>query len=120
MENRAFIRIPFEMSATIDVDGRSVAVRVRDLSIHGAFIEGVSDVSAGEGLTLRIKLGDGPDGPVIESRSKITRVCDEGVGVEFVETGIESFGHLEAVVQANSGDPERVLDEMQAYLAGKM
>lgn len=117
MENRAFIRVPFEMTAVVETNGRTVTAKVRDLSIHGAFVEDVTGVAAGQPLTLRITLGEGLDAPVIETRTKVTRVCDEGVGVEFVETGIESFGHLEALVQANSGDPERVLDEMQQFLA---
>ena len=117
MEQRSFVRIPFDVFATIVYGDTKTNGRVQNLSLNGAFIETRLDVPEGIDVEIFIRLGDKSDGPRIHSRANVVRSHPDGIGVEFSRTDLESFAHLEQLIASNVGDPERVLEEYQAYLA---
>ena len=44
------------------------------------------------------------------------RVEESGIGVNITEINVDSFIHLKNIIQYNSGDPEKTVEEFQNYL----
>jgi hypothetical protein len=120
MDNRAFQRVPFHVEAVIEhADGRCIA-EVNDLSVHGVFLEtDEAQERFEQGQDVEVTFWLDRDRPelCVRGTAVVMRVEDGGIGVEFVDTSIESFDLLRRIVSQNTGQPELVLAEMEKYLA---
>lgn len=120
MDNRAFQRVAFHVEAVVEhADGRCIA-EVNDLSVHGVFLEtDEAEERFEQGQDVEVTFWLDRDRPelCVRGAGVVMRVEDGGIGVEFVDTSIESFNLLRQIVSQNTGQPERVLAEMEEYLA---
>ncbi len=117
MEQRAFMRVPFDVEAILTAGGRRVRGRVTDLSIHGAFVETDEPFETGTGVRAEIVLQSEGAQIAIRAGARVARSDVDGIGLEFEETGIESFACLKRILSLNTGDPKRVLTEFQEFVA---
>jgi ribosomal protein S1 len=117
MEQRAFMRVPFDVEAVLTAGGTRARGRVTDLSIHGAFVETDEPIESGTRLRAEILLHSDGAEIAIRVQARVARLDAEGIGLEFEETGIESFAHLKRILSLNAGDPKRVLTEFQEFVA---
>ncbi len=116
-ESRAFSRVPFRMLAELKEGGKECPVaEIRDLSMNGIFLEG--DFSLAQGTACEVKLRlEGVEPPIqINLEGDVQRVEDSGVGIQFKQIPLESYEHLNRIVQLNSQNPNQSEDEIKGHV----
>jgi hypothetical protein len=118
-ERRRFSRITFHRPAELEVDGRTVACEVSDLSLRGALVEApvAFAARAGDRCALTVRL----DAGVAEIRMLGEVVHREGaqVGIRCVEIDLDSIMHLRRLVELNLGDEEALHRELSALVGSR-
>ena len=101
---RAARRVPVELEARVQWDGRGFTGVARDLSHGGAFIEGtpVPDVDT----EVAVRIGS-PEGTGLEVRARVTWIRTAqrpGFGVSFLSPGRATEKALAALLRGQHGD----------------
>jgi hypothetical protein len=116
-ERRRFWRSDFHAPAHVTMLGRDHVVRLLDISLKGALVEGDGGwaAQAGQHCHLRIELA--PDA-VIVMESTVTHVDGRHIGLQCDRIDLDSITHLRQLVERNAGDPA-VLDRDLAMLVAR-
>lgn len=116
-EAREFSRVPFHIVAGVTSgDTEHKANQVRDISLKGIFLEGVTTLETGTGCTVHLKL-EGVEPPIeMALEGEVSRKDESGSGIHFTRIPLESFEHLQQIVQLNSTDPNKCEDEFKGHL----
>ncbi len=116
-ELREFSRVPFKMVADLKVGDLDCPVaNIRDLSMKGIFLE--CDVSLEKGAVCQVNLKlEGVEPPVeIMVQGEIQRIEKSGYGISFSQIQLESYEHLNHIVQLNAKNPHQSEDEIKSHL----
>lgn len=120
MEKRNFSRIPFKIEAHFDYNGKNIRGEVENLSLKGMLLKTDVRPEVDTLLPISIVLTEGKeeddDSPALHIRGRVVRQTPEGIGVFFDEMDLESFSHLSKIIEYNSGDPEKVKNELIDYI----
>ncbi len=110
-EKRRFGRIPFGAIVSLSVEGHTYKGALHDLSLNGAKI--LLDAPNAPGLKshCRLKLPLSKD-LNLEFEGEVVHAFESTVGLRFTESDPESFGHLIRLMELNTGDAEKVHDEL--------
>ncbi len=116
-ERREFVRVPFRIEVTLTGDHTTVvSADVRDVSLNGLYAACSGRLPPGSRCEVTLVLG-GPDSEVrLSLRARVARADRAGLGVEFVEMGLDAYYHLKNLILFNSDDQARVEQEFQAHL----
>lgn len=116
-EAREFSRVPFHIVAGVSSGNSEYkANRVRDISLKGIFLEGVTELAQGTLCTVQLKL-EGVEPPIeMILEGEVSRKEDSGCGVHFTRIPLESFEHLQHIVQLNSTNPHKSEDEIKSHV----
>jgi len=110
-DKRRFRRIPFSTTCSFTSGDFSSPAELIDISMNGALVriasaESPSSLSCSMALFL-----EGLDTPLVFDGEVVHHHGDR-VGIRFMTTDIESMIHLRALLENNSLDPERVIEEL--------
>lgn len=112
MSTRKFSRVPFHVTATATVGGRSFQGVVSNLSMNGMFLETTEQLPEGEAAELLITL-EGTDPVVTVSfLGRVSRATENGIGFHFEKIDLDSYTHLRNIIAYNMADAEKVMDEI--------
>jgi hypothetical protein len=116
-DRREFSRVPFRVEVTLKGDHATVvSADVQDVSLKGLYAAGAGRLPPGSRCEVRLDLG-GPGSEVrLSLRGRVARVDNAGMGVEFIDMGLDTFYHLRNLVLYNSSDHERVEQEFKAHI----
>lgn len=116
-EQRQFLRVPFRIEVTLKGDHATiVSGDVRDVSLKGLYVAAPARLPPDSRCEVLLVLG-GPESEVrLSLRGRVARVDRAGMGVEFLDMGLDTFYHLRNLVLFNSDDRARVEAEFQAHL----
>ena len=105
-ERRRSIRVSFETYIDISCNGKQFTnCKTANLSTKGVLILGVSNLNIKDECDLVLHLSGGQD-LKLSMIGIVQRVCENSVGVQFLETDIDSFTHLKNIIYYNSEDPD--------------
>jgi len=105
-ERREFPRVPFQVAASITGDHITVVSGdVRDVSLKGMFAAGAGRLPPGCRCQVELILGGLEQEVRLSLRGRVTRVDSAGMGIEFLEMGLEALAHLNNLVQYTSSQP---------------
>lgn len=109
-DKREFTRVP--VGVNVQVIGEDVSIQGQsvDVSLKGLFVLCDPQLPVGAKCLVQVLLGD-PDNPsVIQTKGKVVRQTESGLGIEITEIeGLESFDHLRNLVLYNTGQVEEEL-----------
>jgi len=109
-EKRKFGRIPFGTVATVVIDNNPVRGTLQDLSLKGALVRLDDPPPATlSGCQLRLPLSADI---TLEFQGVITHINAQAIGIHFIQTDPESFGHLIRLMELNTGDAEKIHREL--------
>lgn len=111
MEKRKFTRIPFNVEAVVERNGRTVRGIVNNLSMKGMFLDTDGKMDGDGPIDITILLSGSSSELSIQLKGTVVRKTDEGFAVEFMEIDLDSFMHLKNVVAYNSSDADEIMDE---------
>jgi hypothetical protein len=118
-ERRRFWRASFHAPAHLTVLGGVFDAELVDISLKGALLElpPGRKVAPGEHCRLRLALGDGKEGIVMEGTVVDVRGTDY-VGLRCESIDVDSITHLRRLVELNAGDAALLERELSALLQG--
>lgn len=106
-------RVPFQTTAALRfADAVYENQDVRNLSMRGAFVAGVSGMEVGDQCKVELFLSGSSSSLRLEMLCEVVRVADEGVGLHFIELDADTFFHLKNIVYYNSEDPDHLEDQL--------
>lgn len=102
-ERRRDVRVTFRATALLKFAGGKVFdnCQTSDISVGGAFVEGVRGVAAGEQCTVAFHLIGRSSSLVLDMTGEVIRVMEQGVALQFAEVDEDSFCHLQNIVYFN-------------------
>src|SRR5690349_12665264 len=108
-DRRTFLRVPFRIEVTLRGDHTTVvSADVRNVSLRGLYARAPGRLPPGSRCDVLLTLGS-PDSDVqLALRGRVARVDRGGMGVEFLDMGLDTFYHLRNLVLFNSSDHARV------------
>jgi hypothetical protein len=108
-EKRRFTRVLFRTEVKVTAgDLVETSTQLRDISLGGAFVEGLSSLTEGEPCVLNIDL-IGPASLLrVEVEGFVTRAEPGGIGIKFTRIDVDSLLHLHHLIKVHSMDPESV------------
>ncbi|BEH10820.1 MULTISPECIES: PilZ domain-containing protein [Geobacter] len=121
MDKRRFTRVPFAVSATVSHGESSFSGEVADLSLNGMFVKTDGDKPAiGEEVEVVISLAEGEPSLNVELAGEVVRADANGVALRFSRIEVDSFIHLRNIVEYNTQEPTRVMDEFADYVEDRI
>jgi hypothetical protein len=117
-DNRDFTRVSVRVLAeacTVE-DGVGFFGHLRDLSLRGAFVEGVRGFSEGQACRLELLLGEPGTEARICASCTVIRTEEKGVGLRFEEVEAEGMPHLMLLVLSQMDVPPKILEELEKSL----
>lgn len=118
-EKRNFSRVGFKVSALLQSDAAVLKGEVKDVSLHGLYLETEQVLPIGTPVEITIYLSATTDPVVINVSGTVARNMPGGIGCTFDKMDVESFAHLRSVISYQGGDESKVLAEFAAYAADK-
>lgn len=110
---RKNIRVDFTQDAKVSFQNRVFSkLETRNLSLKGIFVKGLTGVTVGESCDVELHLSGATNDLFVKMKGEVIRTDNEGTALRFTEIDIESFFHLRNIVYYNSGDPDKVEDEL--------
>lgn len=118
-DKRSFSRVDFKVSALLQAtDGTTLKGEVKDVSMHGIYVETDGSIPVGSPIEITIYL-PAAEPVVINVSGAVARVDQTGLGCVFDKMDLESFAHLRSVIAYQVGDVSRVLSEFANYVRKK-
>jgi hypothetical protein len=118
-EKRNFSRVEFRVSALLQSDGVALKGEVKDLSLHGLYLETNEQLPIGTPVEITIYLSASPDPVVINVSGSVARLMPGGVGCTFEKMDIDSFAHLRSIISYHAQDESKVMSEFTSYVMKK-
>ncbi len=120
MSTRKFSRVPFHVTATATVEGRSFQGRISNLSMNGLFLETPERLTEGETADLVITLEGTEPEIAVSFLGRVSRVTEDGIGFRFEKIDLDSYTHLRNIIAYNMADAEKVMDEIFSDIEEKI
>jgi hypothetical protein len=112
-ERRKNTRVVFHTTASVRFAGEVFeGLAIRDLSLRGVYLEGISGRRQGEKCEVELFLTGSSSELKLNMAGKVVRHDDNGLGVHFEEIDIDTFFHLKNIVYYNADDPDQVENEL--------
>ncbi|MBJ6726936.1 PilZ domain-containing protein [Geomesophilobacter sediminis] len=118
-DKRDFSRVSFKVSALLQADGVTLKGEVKDISMHGIFVQTEEKLPVGTPVEITIYLS-AADPIVINVSGSVARCEETGLGCIFEKMDIDSFAHLRSVISYQMGDVTQVLTEFADYVRKKI
>ncbi|MDH4121203.1 MAG: PilZ domain-containing protein [Deltaproteobacteria bacterium] len=113
-ENRRFSRVQFDAECALNLDGKSFATEMVDISLKGVLLKRPDAWNAPNGSLCKFTMKLGGGDVVISMDVKLARVIPEGLGFETVHIDLDSITHLRRLVELNVGDSTLIERELAA------
>jgi hypothetical protein len=99
-ERRDSQRVPVEIEAVLNYQAQVMICKVRDISLNGAFIEGVPEGLPYFNAPVELGLTLNAGGEIKQHRipAKIQRLADNGAGLSFGDVGMDAYFSLVSLV----------------------
>ncbi|MDY6850145.1 MAG: PilZ domain-containing protein [Geoalkalibacter sp.] len=111
-EKRRFGRIPFGHAVTLMTEDGSLVGRLIDLSLKGAKVQTEPPASLQLGAQCRFLLSLDEE-ITLNFCCEAVHVADDHLRLKFIEADPDSFAHLLRLMELNTGDAEKIAEEMR-------
>jgi hypothetical protein len=118
-DRRNFSRVDFRVSALLQTDGVAIKGEVKDVSLHGLYLETPEQLPVGTVVEITIYLSAAPEPVVINVSGTVARLVPGGLGVAFEKMDVDSFAHLRSIISYQGGDEAKVMAEFTEYFTKK-
>jgi hypothetical protein len=116
-ERRNFSRVDFKVSALLQTDGTAIKGEVKDLSLHGLYLETSEVIPVGTTVEITIYLSATPEPVVINVSGSVARIVPGGLGCRFDKMDVDSFAHLRSIISYQSGsDDSKIMTEFTDFV----
>ncbi len=111
-EKRKNTRVVFCKEATVRFADRVFpGLVIKDLSRRGVYLEGISGRQQGEKCEIVFNLNGASDEIELSMSGKVVHQEVNGIGIQFLETDVDTFFHLKNIVYFNASNPDQIEEE---------
>jgi hypothetical protein len=119
-EQREWTRVPAHLWGIVgDADTDEQVFEVEQLSLRGGHAVTEQRLPQGSELSLRLTNDLSPGALVIVVHAVVRNHSATGMGLEFTAMPLESYGHLQRLVELHADDPDRVVHEIHEHVGLK-
>lgn len=111
-ENRKYSRVGFNVDCRFITRDREILCRVLNLSLKGLLAEISENYSPDDLKTGIIEIKLINSDITISFESELVHLKGNQAGFRFVKTDSESITHLRSILEANTGNPDKIDDEL--------
>lgn len=113
---RRFSRINFQATSFLKYKGQSDQVELVNISMKGALIHPLHavEVRLGDVVSLEMKLNSSEITLTFEAQ--LVHMNEDVIGLKFQKTDADTMIHLRAMLEANTGEPDKIRDELAFLL----
>jgi len=111
-DRRKYSRVKFEAETTCVWQGKRIPTHLLDISLKGALVEFDSPPPFAKGADLHLELALNGRQLVLSFESRSVFESEIQVGLEFLGIDLETLTHLRRLVELNTGDSDRVKEEL--------
>lgn len=115
-ENRMFQRIRFVAETEVEIGGVSHGATLIDISLKGALIAFDDEAMPEKGQSCHLKMHLDQSDVTLSFTGMVAHNHDKLTGIRFVTVDIATMIHLRSLIELNSGDPELVRSELNAFI----
>jgi hypothetical protein len=119
-ERRSFSRVDFKVSALLQSEGVALKGEVKEVSMHGLFLETDQQLPVGTPVEITIYLSATVVPVVINVKGTVARLMPGGIGCAFDRMDVGSFAHLRSVISYQGRDESKVMAELAEYAVKKV
>ena len=115
---RHYSRVPFHANVMLYANDRELSVCLIDIALKGALVEGVEAhrLALHDKCQLVLALANG--GEAITMAGRIVHLEGSHIGVECLEIDLNSLTMLRRLIELNTGDTERINQELSHMFSG--
>jgi PilZ domain len=114
-EKRLFQRIRFAVTTEVDINGVRYETRLVDISLKGALLEFPHEETVDKGLPCHLIIHLDMSDVTLSFTGVVAHSHDNLTGIKFITIDIDSMIHLRSLLELNSGDPDLVKSELNAF-----
>ncbi|HBG06695.1 MAG: pilus assembly protein PilZ [Geobacteraceae bacterium GWC2_58_44] len=118
-DRRNFSRVDFRVSALLQSEGVALKGEVKDVSLHGLYLETPELLPIGTPVEITIYLSASAEPVVINVTGVVARLVPGGIGCAFDKIDADSFAHLRSIISYQCGDESKVMAEFTDYFIKK-
>ncbi|MCD4754387.1 MAG: PilZ domain-containing protein [Deltaproteobacteria bacterium] len=119
-EQRKYIRVPFKTAVclwSLKQDAKEIRCdQTRDISLKGLYCYSDIKFSTGTPCELELHLTGTSSKLVLFFKGRVVRTDEKGMGIRFEEMDLDSFLLLKNILNYNTGDPEKIDQELIGYI----
>ena len=105
-KDRKYTRVNFQRDIYLYFDGKTYTHHtVNNLSLGGMYVKGTFDQQKGDICTVELNNPQDNLGIELRARCSVVRVNDEGIALEFLSMGHDSFLFLQTTLLYEADDP---------------
>ena len=103
---RKYTRVNFQRDIHLYFDGKEyIQHSVNNLSLGGMYVKGKFEQQKGDTCTVELSNPENDFGVELRARCSVVRVNDDGIALEFLSMGHESFLFLQTTLLYEAEDP---------------
>ncbi len=117
-ERRGFLRVPFEteLEITSREDGTTVrSTSSKDISLKGIYCLTEEPFPKDTPCSIRLHVSGTRSKLWLELEGHVVRTDDTGMALSFDAMELDVFIHLKNILYYNSGEPERIDEEIMRF-----
>lgn len=118
MDRRQSTRIPFRAAAQVVQNGKPIPGEVRDICLHGMFVNTGSHCEKDDNTLVSVYLQDGKTTLSVTLPCVVTRVSDAGIGCSSPHLEPEAFLFLSNLIHAKKVAPVEFMHSFYNYMVG--
>ena len=115
-EKRLFQRIKFPAETEAEINGTRYEVTLVDISLKGALLTLPDEAIVDKGMVCHLILHLDLSDVTLSFTGMVAHSHDNLIGVKFITIDIDSMTHLRNLLELNSGDPDLVRSELNAFI----
>lgn len=115
-ENRMFQRIRFVAETEVEIGGLCRRATLVDISLKGALLAFDDEAVPEKGQSCHLKMHLDQSDVILSFTGLVAHSHDNLTGIRFVTVDIATMIHLRSLLELNSGDPELVRSELNAFI----
>ncbi|RLB09305.1 MAG: hypothetical protein DRG27_04630 [Deltaproteobacteria bacterium] len=113
IDKRQNIRVLFDAKVNVYSEkGEVISNKTKNICLKGLYVYSDKKPAVGELCDVQMILDKEKD-VVLRFKAKVLRCDNEGFVLNFIATDLNSISHLRNILSYNSGDPERIEQELK-------
>jgi c-di-GMP-binding flagellar brake protein YcgR len=114
MEKRNFLRTNYLSRAEIRLNEEVVSGEIINLSLNGAMVKtnGIHKLNMYERIEIEMFLTNEETDIKINSSGVVVRLEKDEIGIRFETMDLNSFTHLRNIIAYNTGEYDKIMEEM--------